>query len=491
MESCVPPTDSTQSFSDSTLTPSDSTQSFSDSTLTPSDSTQSLSDAPLYSSDPDFTSSGSTLSVDDPVLTSSDSSNSSSPTPPCLACPSTPLHCSSSAQQCSSLTPVDHQEETYGHIEVPSVGFNEVGTVHPQVKTMVSQIAATGDASNDLRHSSVSLERPCSGDGNRNTMLLGLPNIGNTCFMNSALQCLLELPAFCREIQRQQDIWSSYCSSELLRCFAELHKTRMSDGTGKARILRRVKSCLSIGHEEYEDDAEQDAHEFLLHLLCQLKEEGQRLKGSQVQYICPVEQLEFMMNTTRTCTSCGVVVCGQENYNHLSLNLSGHLTHSLEDYFMPTPLECKCWNCSSSDAYVSTHFITMPRVLMLHVKRFWAVDWKLKKLDGSMSIPKELTLQGFCGDTVQPGARGNTPGTHSVDITPVVSGHYIADLVESQGSGWLCMDDTRVQRTDVASVLRKRVQSAYILFYVCSGDGEGDRAPQSSHSVLQPPPSVT
>ncbi|KAJ8005062.1 hypothetical protein DPEC_G00142760 [Dallia pectoralis] len=181
--------------------------------------------------------------------------------------------------------------------------------------------------------------------------------------MNSALQCLLELPAFSREIQRQQDIWSSYCSSELLRCFAELQKTRMSDGTGKARILRSVKSCLSIGHEEYEDDAEQDAHEFLLHLLCQLKEEGQRLKGSQVQYICPVEQLEFMMNTTRTCTSCGAVVCGQENYNHLSLNLSGHLTHSLEDYFMPTPLECKCWNCSSSDAYVSTHFITMPRGL--------------------------------------------------------------------------------------------------------------------------------
>ncbi|KAJ8005061.1 hypothetical protein DPEC_G00142810 [Dallia pectoralis] len=71
------------------------------------------------------------------------------------------------------------------------------------------------------------------------------------------------------------------------------------------------------------------------------------------------------------------------------------------------------------------------------------------------------------------------------------TGHYIADLVESQGSGWLCMDDTRVQRTDVASVLRKRAQSAYILFYVCSGDGEGDRAPQSSHSVLQPPPSVT
>ncbi|KAJ8004953.1 hypothetical protein DPEC_G00141630 [Dallia pectoralis] len=134
-------------------------------------------------------------------------------------------------------------------------------------------------------------------------------------------------------------------------------------------------------------------------------------------YTCTVEHTAL----EEPKTSCGVVVCGQENYNHLSLNLSGHLIHSLEDYFVPTPLECKCWNCSSSDAYVSTHFITMPRVLMLHVKRFWAVDWKLKKLDGSMSIPKELTLQGFCGDTVQPGARGNTPGTDNVDITPVVS----------------------------------------------------------------------
>ncbi|XP_036797058.1 ubiquitin carboxyl-terminal hydrolase 26-like [Oncorhynchus mykiss] len=106
-------------------------------------------------------------------------------------------------------------------------------------------------------------EQSCTGGGEDNTKLLGLPNIGNTCFMNSALQCLLGLPAFCRDILRQQNIWSSSPSSKLLCCFAELHQARLSGGTVNAKnkenkkILQTVKRCLSVVNEDYEDDNEQ------------------------------------------------------------------------------------------------------------------------------------------------------------------------------------------------------------------------------------------
>ncbi|XP_064862812.1 ubiquitin carboxyl-terminal hydrolase 26-like [Oncorhynchus nerka] len=106
-------------------------------------------------------------------------------------------------------------------------------------------------------------EQSCTGEGEDNTKLLGLPNIGNTCFMNSALQCLLGLPAFCRDILRQQNIWSSSPSSKLLCCFAKLHQARLSGGTVNAKnkenkkILQTVKRCLSVVNEDYEEDYEQ------------------------------------------------------------------------------------------------------------------------------------------------------------------------------------------------------------------------------------------
>ncbi|XP_029614952.1 ubiquitin carboxyl-terminal hydrolase 37-like [Salmo trutta] len=127
------------------------------------------------------------------------------------------------------------------------------------------------------------------------------------------------------------------------------------------KILQTIKRCLSVVNEDYEDDGEQDAHECVLLLLFQLKEEGMALKGSPEPYTCPVKQLEFKLKTFCTCTSCGVIVYGQEDYNHLSLNLSQDLTHSLDLYFKPSALECACRVCSGSMASVTRHFLTLPR----------------------------------------------------------------------------------------------------------------------------------
>ncbi|KAJ8015997.1 hypothetical protein DPEC_G00002550 [Dallia pectoralis] len=374
---------------------------------------------------------------------------------------------------------------------------------------------------------SVSLERPCTGDDRDNTELLGFPNIGNTCFMNCALQCLLGLPAFCRDIQRQQDMWSSCPASELLRCFAELHETRLSEGSVKADILKRLKVGLSSVYREYRKDAELDPHLFILDLLCQMEEEGQRLKGSQVPYICPVKQFEFRLKIALTCTSCGAVVDAQHTCNFLPLNLSSHLTHSLENLLMPTLLECHCRKCSGTILTKSKHIMTLPRVLMIQLKRVLVIDGETKKLHDSISIPEELTLQGFLGDTVQPGARVTSLGKNDEGSSPVnsasntsdeqekpsdgeerqqtatvrhqtdsvyrlscvlshlgqhhYSGHGIADVRDSKGNGWLCLDDQRVRRTDVASVLKKRAHTAYVLFYECSGDSEGDQPPRKQN----------
>uniref|UniRef100_A0A4W5MWP3 USP domain-containing protein n=1 Tax=Hucho hucho TaxID=62062 RepID=A0A4W5MWP3_9TELE len=160
--------------------------------------------------------------------------------------------------------------------------------------------------------------------------LLGMPNIGNTCFLNATLQCLLVLPSFSKEILRQEQLWSSSPFSNLLRCLSDVHRSRLPDSganqASKADLMWKVKYSLSGYDLKYLGDTQQDAHELLVNMLCQMKEEGMILKTLGVNYTCPVSQLEFQLVSVRTCTSCGRESSTREDYNHLSLDFSSERT---------------------------------------------------------------------------------------------------------------------------------------------------------------------
>ncbi|XP_071263872.1 ubiquitin carboxyl-terminal hydrolase 37-like isoform X4 [Salvelinus alpinus] len=163
-----------------------------------------------------------------------------------------------------------------------------------------------------------------------NMELLGLPNIGNTCFLNATLQCLLVLPSFSKAILHQEQLWSSSPFSNLLRCLSDVHRLSLPDSganqTSKADLMWKVKYSLSGYDLKYLGDTQQDAHELLVNMLCQLKEEGMILKTLGVNYTCPVSQLEFQLVSVRTCTSCGRESSTREDYNHLSLDFSPERT---------------------------------------------------------------------------------------------------------------------------------------------------------------------
>ncbi|KAM9398927.1 uncharacterized protein ACWYII_031343 isoform 3-T4 [Salvelinus alpinus] len=111
----------------------------------------------------------------------------------------------------------------------------------------------------------------------------------------------------------------------------------------------KVKYSLSGYDLKYLGDTQQDAHELLVNMLCQLKEEGMILKTLGVNYTCPVSQLEFQLVSVRTCTS----------------------------------------------------------VLVLHLKRFGGPGG-LEKLEAPLLFPSELRLSTLCGDMV-PHLHSNSP----------------------------------------------------------------------------------
>ncbi|XP_052320851.1 ubiquitin carboxyl-terminal hydrolase 37-like isoform X1 [Oncorhynchus keta] len=238
-----------------------------------------------------------------------------------------------------------------------------------------------------------------------NMELLGLPNIGNTCFLNATLQCLLVLPSFSKEILHQEQLWSSSPFSNLLRCLSDVHRSGLPDSVAnqasKADLMWKVKYSLSGYDLKYLGDTQQDAHELLINMLCQLKEEGMILKTLGMNYTCPVSQLEFQLVSVRTCTSCGRESSTREDYNHLSLDFSPERTllNSLALTFKSEQVEFTCEGCKGLHASKVEQFHTLPLVLVLHLKRFGGPGG-LEKLEAPLLFPSELRLSTLCGDMV-------------------------------------------------------------------------------------------
>ncbi|XP_031670486.1 ubiquitin carboxyl-terminal hydrolase 37-like isoform X1 [Oncorhynchus kisutch] len=238
-----------------------------------------------------------------------------------------------------------------------------------------------------------------------NMELLGLPNIGNTCFLNATLQCLLVLPSFSKEILHQEQLWSSSPFSNLLRCLSDVHRSGLPDSVAnqasKADLMWKVKYSLSGYDLKYLGDTQQDAHELLVNMLCQLKEEGMILKTLGMNYTCPVSQLEFQLVSVRTCTSCGCESSTREDYNHLSLDFSPERTllNSLALTFKSEQVEFTCEGCKGLHASKVEQFHSLPLVLVLHLKRFGGPGG-LEKLEAPLLFPSELRLSTLCGDMV-------------------------------------------------------------------------------------------
>ncbi|KAJ3583276.1 hypothetical protein NHX12_029522, partial [Muraenolepis orangiensis] len=237
-----------------------------------------------------------------------------------------------------------------------------------------------------------------------------------------------------------------------------------------------------------------DAHEFLLLLFMKLKMEAETLQwaSSSPSYVCPVQNFEFRLQCVRTCSSCGDKVFQEEKHNNLSLDLHPLLTGGLELYFKASELECTCWRCSGRQATVVRHFLTLPRVLVLHLKRFYRDGRRMRKATDAVSIPPLLSLASLVGEQGDAAGRDTAPTDFSGDkerehqdvskdhcdqtsyrLSGIVShlgdsidtGHYISDTAGEKGPGWLTLNDRDVRTTAETTVLKTRDQTAYILFY--------------------------
>lgn len=311
----------------------------------------------------------------------------------------------------------------------------------------------------------------------------GLANVGNTCFLNSILQCILYTPAFYNNalnLTRENYLRPLFHSHEII-CDREIclvcEIIKLTDCVFKPTDTHSVKPLSFVVHlksyaRTLRYGRQEDAHEYFLYLLEGIqkdtsrgldKEDRNRFLGSKKDFVQAV--FGGTMLSRIICSNCSHNSDCYENFFDISLDIkhSNSIDNALKFYTAPEklsfPNSYNCQNCkTSAEANKKLTISKSPEVLVLHLKRFDSFGNKLCK---NISFSPLLDLSKFVSENIQSKAIYQLYALVVHNSSTSNSGHYIA-FVKAPNDFWYCMNDSSVSISSWDIVSR---QQAYILFY--------------------------
>ncbi|XP_063293069.1 ubiquitin carboxyl-terminal hydrolase 2 isoform X1 [Pelobates fuscus] len=333
--------------------------------------------------------------------------------------------------------------------------------------------------------------------------LVGLRNLGNTCFMNSILQCLSntkDLRDYCLQNSHRRDLNSKNCNTAIMEEFARLLQAMWTSSANEVVSPSDFKTQIQRYAPRFMGYNQQDAQEFLRFLLDGLHNEVNRVivrlrpsnqdldhmpdteKGKEMwkRYLERedsriVELFVGQLKSSLTCTECGYCSTVFDPFWDLSLPIAKKTPEvSLMDCIRlftkedvldgeekPTCCRCKARRRCTKKFTVQK----FPKILVLHLKRFSEARIRSSKLSTFVNFPlKDLDLREFSSE----------PSSHTKYNLYAVSnhtgttmgGHYTAYCKNPNNGEWYTFNDSRVTAMSSSQV---RSSDAYVLFYELSG----------------------
>ncbi|XP_048224966.1 ubiquitin carboxyl-terminal hydrolase 29-like [Perognathus longimembris pacificus] len=263
----------------------------------------------------------------------------------------------------------------------------------------------------------------------------GFPNLGNTCYMNAVLQSLFAIPSFAEDLLTQDVPWMKIPLNALIKPLSQLLLWKdIFKVETKGELLLSIKKAISAVSDIFSGNLQNDAHEFLGQCLDQLKKDIKDLNRSierETEHknsptptqpdgaavgvsLCPVvANFEFELQISITCTACGQMTHKTESSNYLSINLHQgdrllppSVQSLLNLYFKTEDVEHTCKECESKNAMLQCRFSQLPRVLIVHLKRYSMDErWQPVKNSQQVGIPGHLCLAPHCKENPQPPPR--------------------------------------------------------------------------------------
>ncbi|CDW83589.1 ubiquitin carboxyl-terminal hydrolase 2-like [Stylonychia lemnae] len=341
----------------------------------------------------------------------------------------------------------------------------------------------------------------------------GLRNIGNTCFMNSILQCVFATPYLNDFFLTEYSKSSQYRSARLADAYNSLIK-QVKQGYESTISPTDLKYAVSKVAPQFSGYGQQDAQEFLRFFLDGLHEELNRVRKKP-----PYKEMDFdklpadqqsdnwwqynkerddsiitdlftgqLMNKIE-CQSCNHCSYAFDNFMDLSISIprkgvkiTGYvdLKDCLKTFIQPERMEeCgyKCQKCKKVDNFNKEMTVyRFPKIMVIHLKRFYNSYMRREKLNTTVNIPTTVDLSEFAPNSKHDSKRKAKYQLYGVShhSGTLYGGHYIGQAGQmiliifyreiynlDDGKWYQCNDSWVKQCTpDLQS------SSAYVLFYV-------------------------
>jgi len=335
--------------------------------------------------------------------------------------------------------------------------------------------------------------------GTQKPGLTGLKNLGNTCYMNSILQCVSNTPPLAHYfVSRsfEEDVNEKYSKTrgQIAREFAEVLKHLWSSQY-KSISASDLKSRVGRHKFEFAGRDQQDSHEFLLSLLEWLHEDVNKVpkpscmpeqnnkdrrdvsaaKRHWINYLERNQSIivQLFCGQTRSVVRChlcqGESVTYRE-FTNLTLPLPEHsnrtsLRECMELYLREEHIdEFKCDLCKRTGKVTKkTDIVKFPPLLIIHLSRFYQDGMYTRKKQNFVNFDlKNLNMSHYAVNGFDNKHSRFNLYAVSNHFGSLEGGHYTAYCSSDVLKKWYKFDDQDVSVMEAADVV---TPAAYILFY--------------------------
>ncbi|TDH74130.1 hypothetical protein CCR75_007611 [Bremia lactucae] len=331
----------------------------------------------------------------------------------------------------------------------------------------------------------------------------GFANLGNTCYLNSVLQCLTYTPCFAQLLLDKDGVAKTtvlspgnnlykfntkigqndfnlnvqngygFCS---VRAMSKL--LQLVHGKNTVRVLQPKELVMNVRHisKTFRIGRQEDSHEFFRLLLDSMQRSSLRKARIKNEHHS-VASTTFVhrifggkLKNCLQCAKCGYISERFDDFLDLSLEVAygvQSVDSALRHFTATETLDDRnAWKCSKcgqlSRAEKSLSIAECPNVLTIHLKRFDVVSGKITR---HIKFPPSLDIATGMSKHCDDRRRGRTKyELHAVLVHAGFStdcGHYYA-FVKGPSGQWYEMNDDSVRWVQIDTVLQ---QKAYMLFY--------------------------